>query len=126
MTFLSAAGDVYTQLSPMAANTLSKFFLAAGLKPLLQGYFEDEPCISFRKSVLRRTQPLKAPADWHQDGAFMNSGIKSLNFWMSLTDCGTGTQSPGMDLIPRRLNEVVKPGTNGAAFDWTVSPATIK
>jgi hypothetical protein len=56
----------------------------------------------------------------------MDKGIKSLNIWISLTDCGNGTESPGMDLIPRRLNKIVQPGQNGAIFDWSISNQTVE
>ncbi|MEM9668166.1 MAG: hypothetical protein AAF950_04500 [Pseudomonadota bacterium] len=123
--FLKRTGSVYTNLSPQAAYSMSEFFHQAGLKRLLTDYFNDEPCTSFRKSVLRRAQPLKMPADWHQDGAFMTEDIKSINLWLSLSECGEGTDCPGMDLVPKRLPDIVPPGINGAAFKWSVSAKTV-
>lgn len=123
--FLGKSGAIETFLSPRVSAKLLDSFENQGLRGLLQAYFQDEPCLSFKKSVLRRSEPLKHPAEWHQDGAFMNKGIQSLNLWISLTDCGDGTESPGMDLIPRRLTSVLPTGTNGAIFDWSVSGATV-
>jgi len=120
-----ATGAVWTFLSPKVADRLTRFFDDANLRPLLQQYFEDDPCLSLNKSVLRRITPLANPADWHQDGAFMSTDIKSLNLWVALSECGAGTNAPGMDLIPKRLSKVVETGTNGAAFDWSVSHKSV-
>lgn len=123
--FLMMSGAVGTFLSPRASQMLLDEFERLSLRGLLQGYFGDEPCLSYYKSVLRRAEPLPHAAEWHQDGAFMTEGIDSLNLWVALTECGAGTDSPGMDLVPRRLNSIVKPGENGAAFAWSVSGATV-
>lgn len=123
--FLSSSGSIETFLSPKVSQELMDNFERVGLRGILQKYFRDEPCVSFQKCVLRRAEPLPHKAEWHQDGAFMDQGIQSLNVWVALTDCGDGTESPGMDLIPKRLTKVIKPGTNGAAFSWSVSGATV-
>ncbi|MEM9421330.1 MAG: phytanoyl-CoA dioxygenase family protein [Pseudomonadota bacterium] len=119
-------GSVWTFLSPIVAEKLMRFFEDTHLKPMLREYFSEDPCLSFLKSVLRRVEPLPHKAEWHQDGAFMAGDIKSLNLWIALTECGEGTSSPGMDLIPKRLNEVIpETGENGAAFEWSVSQKTV-
>ena len=123
--FLGLSGAVGTLLSPLVSHRLLDQFETLGLRRLLQRYFRDEPCLSFYKSVLRRAEPLPHPAEWHQDGAFMDEGIDSLNLWVALSDCGPGTNSPGMDLVPRRLDRIVPPGTDGALFDWSVSEETV-
>lgn len=123
--FLGMSGAVGTMLSPLVSQRLLDRFETLGLRGLLQGYFRDEPCLSFYKSVLRRAEPLQHPAEWHQDGAFMDAGIDSLNLWVALSTCGAGTDSPGMDLVPQRLRHIVQPGTNGALFKWSVSGATV-
>jgi len=124
-SFLGKSGAIETFLSPIVSQRLMDRFETLGLRSLLQGYFGDEPCVSYQKSVLRRAEPLEYPSEWHQDGAFMNQGIQSLNLWVSLTECGTGTESPGMDLLPRRLNHIIPPGTNGAVFKWSISGKTV-
>ena len=76
------------------------------------------------KSVLRRVSPKTSGADWHQDGAFLGEGIRSLNVWLTLSRCGD--VAPGMDVVPLRLEEIVETGTDGANFDWSVSPAVVE
>ena len=41
---------------------------------------------------------------WHQDGAFMGD-VRALNLWLSLSRCGD--ESPGLDIVPRRLDDLV-------------------
>lgn len=123
--FLGQSGAIETFLSPRVSFELFELFERLGLRSLLQHYFRDEPCVSFNKSVLRRTEPLSHPAEWHQDGAFMTEGIQSLNLWIALSECGGATDCPGMDILPRRLDRVLPTGTNGAIFKWSVSGATV-
>jgi hypothetical protein len=47
--------------------------------------------------------------------------VKALNVWLALSRCGD--VAPGMDLVPRRIERIVETGTEGAAFDWSVSQA---
>jgi ectoine hydroxylase-related dioxygenase (phytanoyl-CoA dioxygenase family) len=56
---------------------------------------------------------------WHQDGAFLGAGIRTVNLWIALTDCGV--DAPSMDMVPRRLSSIVPTGTEGANFSWSVS-----
>jgi ectoine hydroxylase-related dioxygenase (phytanoyl-CoA dioxygenase family) len=42
-----------------------------------------------------------------------------VNLWIALTDCGV--DAPTMDMVPKRLHEIVPTGTEGAAFNWSVS-----
>ena len=90
---------------------------------MLTEYLGERPVLSVNKSVLRRVSPLTAGADWHQDGAFMGKDIRSLNVWLTLTPCGR--EAPGMDIVPRRLDDIVETGTEGANFDWSVAPAAV-
>ncbi|MEM6678117.1 MAG: hypothetical protein AAF675_09615, partial [Pseudomonadota bacterium] len=123
--FLGESGAIETFLSPRVSFELFDLFERLGLRQLLQQYFRDEPCVSFNKSVLRKTAPLQQPAEWHQDGAFMTEGIQSLNLWIALSECGGETDCPGMDILPQRLDRVLETGSNGAIFNWSVSGATV-
>ncbi len=51
------------------------------------------------------------PGAWHQDGSFMGD-VRSLNLWLSLSRCGD--VAPGLDLVPRRLSELVPTQTDEA------------
>jgi hypothetical protein len=79
--------------------------------------------LSANKCTLRHV-PLTSGTDWHQDGAFLGSGIRALNVWVALTDCGL--DAPGLDVVPLRLEQVLPTGTGGATFDWSVGPAVVE
>ena len=50
----------------------------------------------------------------------MGEHARALNMWVALSECGEGTPSPGIMIIPKRLEKVVEFGTRGAALDWVV------
>ncbi|NNE56515.1 MAG: hypothetical protein HKN36_00250 [Hellea sp.] len=126
MSIMFKYGALWTFLSPKTLERVIALFDDMKLKPVLRNYFGDRPCLSFNKSVIRRMEPLTVPSDWHQDGAFMTGQVKSLNCWIALNECGAGTDSPGMDFIPKRFNHVVETGKNKARYDWTIAPDTVK
>lgn len=116
-------GGLWPADAPFAADAMFAAFDRAGLLALAEDYLGERPAISVNKSVLRRVDP---PAEqpgtsaWHQDGAFLGP-VRALNVWVALSRCGD--VAPGMDLVPRRLEHIAPAGTEGAAFDWSVSQA---
>ncbi len=85
-------------------------------------YLDEVPAISIQKCTLRRVRPDSASA-WHQDGAFLGR-VRALNVWLSLSRCGD--DAPGLDIVPERLDEIVPTGTDGAIFNWSVSPQVVE
>jgi hypothetical protein len=88
-----------------------------GVGELAHRYFGETPAILARKVTLRR-MPHNFGGGWHQDGAFMGSGIRSLNVWLALTHCGD--DAPGLDVAGRRFDQLLATG-NGAYADWASS-----
>ena len=74
----------------------------------------SRPLISVHKTTLRKADARPSPGAWHQDGAFMGE-VRSLNLWLSLSRCGD--VAPGLDIVPRRLDELVRPQTDEAVLD---------
>jgi hypothetical protein len=109
--------------SPHLLERILSTYEELGLKALLTEYFGERPVLSANKATLRRAR-LDGGADWHQDGAFLGSNLRSLNVWVTLTDCGV--DAPTMDILPRRFDEVQETGTGGAIFDWAVGPAVVE
>jgi len=108
--------------SPKVAGDWFELLGGAGFLRVAEGYLGEHPAISVHKSTLRRVKA-DPNADyslshWHQDGAFMGQ-VRALNIWLSLSRCGD--VAPGLDLVPRRLDDIVPTGTEGAVFDWSVS-----
>ncbi len=120
--WVRAGGGVYTVDSPRAMFGLLETLDETGVGAAIEGYMGERPALSVKKSTLRRV-PVDTGTDWHQDGAFIGQGIRSCNVWITLTDCGV--DAPGLDIVPRRVPEVVPTGVEGAVFDWSVGQAVV-
>jgi hypothetical protein len=116
-------GGIWATDSPRLHFLLVDTIVSTGLNDIIAEYFGERPAISVNKSTLRRVPAAAPSGDWHQDGAFLGDGIRSINAWICLSDCGV--EAPGLDLIPRRL-ELATTGTPGANFDWAVSPDVVE
>lgn len=110
--------------SPRGLFNLVECLDRNGIIDLITEYLGERPALSVRKTSLRVVpHDQNAEHGWHQDGAFLGNGIRTMNLWIALTDCGT--DAPSMDMVPRRLGSIVPTGTEGAAFDWSVSAREI-
>jgi len=123
--FHEASGSAMAIECASVAEELLELYARMGLRDLLTEYLGEEPCLSAQKWVLRRSKLPVNAAGWHQDGAFMGPEINSINLWVSLDECGGETGAPGLDVLPRRLTEIVKPGEDGAAFHWSVGEGLV-
>jgi hypothetical protein len=117
------AGGVLVADSPRLMYELLETLEEVGLRRLIAEHFDERPLLSMNKSTLRRV-PLDTSADWHQDGAFLGEGIRTVNVWLSLSHCGR--DAPGLDIVPRRLDQIVETGTEGASFPWSVAPDKVE
>jgi hypothetical protein len=106
--WVKEGGGLLAVDSPILAFRMLEIFRSAGLRELVGVYLGEPPLISVDKTTLRKADPSVVGA-WHQDGAFMGQ-VRSLNLWLSLSRCGD--ESPGLDLVPRRLDELVPMGTD--------------
>jgi hypothetical protein len=118
--WVNSAGGIWAADAPIAMYRFIDQFEQAGLRELITGYLGERAAISINKCTLRKVAP-DAGSSWHQDGAFLGE-VRALNVWMALSRCGDLESAPGMDLVPRRLEHLVPRGTEGAIFDWSVSP----
>jgi hypothetical protein len=121
--FVREGAGVWTVESPRMMFDFLEILERADLRPLVSDYLGERPALTLKKSTLRRTSPMPF-ADWHQDGAFLGDGIRTINLWLSLSHCGE--DAPGLDLLPRRLDRIVETGSGGAAFPWSVGPGTVE
>jgi hypothetical protein len=115
--WVAGGGGLWAADSPRLLFEMLDTFDRAGLRDAIRGYLGEPPVISVQKCTLRRVDP-DAGRGWHQDGAFMGD-VRALNVWLSLSHCGD--EAPGMDVVPRRLDQIVPTGTEGAMFEWSVS-----
>jgi len=115
--WIKMGGGVLAVDTPRLTFEMMEMFDGAGLPALVRGYLGETPLISAQKTTLRRADP-SVPGAWHQDGAFMGD-VRALNLWLSLSRCGD--ESPGLDIVPRRLPGFVAAGTDEAMLDYQVS-----
>ena len=105
--------------SPRALFDVIETWDAIGLGRLLEGYLGEWPALSYKKCTLRRA-PADVGTEWHQDGAFLGTVTRTVNVWLACSPCGV--DAPGLDVVPRRLNEIVPTGKADAMWDWSVGP----
>ena len=117
--WVQEGGGLLAPDSPMLTFEMMEMFATAGLPELVGAYLGERPLISLQKTTLRKATP-EVPGAWHQDGAFMGD-VRALNLWLSLSRCGD--ESPGLDIVPRRLDGIVATATDDAVLDYQVSQA---
>ena len=115
--WIQEGGGVLAVDAPVLTAQMLEIFAAAGLPELVGDYLGERPMVSLQKTTLRRADPSVGGA-WHQDGAFMGE-VRALNLWLSLSRCGD--ESPGLDLVPRRLDHLVTTTTDEAVLSYQVS-----
>ena len=125
-SWITDASGVWLADSPKVMFDVVELFERTGLREVATGYLGERPAISVNKCTLRRVrgdvvQGLRG-ISWHQDGAFLGD-VRALNVWLALSHCGD--TAPGLDIVPKRIDRIVPTGTEGAAFDWSVSQTVV-
>jgi hypothetical protein len=118
-SWVQAGGGLLAPDSPLLATEMLDLFASADLQRLVGDYLGEYPLLSLQKTTLRKATP-DVPGAWHQDGKFMGE-VRALNLWLSLSRCGD--EAPGLDLVPRRLDELVATETDDAVLAYQVSTA---
>ena len=113
-------GGVFAAESPRTFENFTNLLKKNSVISVIEQYLGERPALSVKKTTLRRVpSTLDTANGWHQDGAFLGDGIRTVNLWIALTDCGV--DAPTMDMVPKRLHEIVPTGTHNAAFNWSVA-----
>ena len=121
--WVNNSGGLLTADSPRMLFLLLDALEAAGLRTVVSDYLGERPAFSANKCTIRRV-PVDSDAGWHQDGAFLGGDVRALNIWLALTPCGT--DAPGLDVLPRRLDHLVETGSHGSYFDWAVGADLVR
>jgi hypothetical protein len=116
--WIAQGGGVLAVDAPKVAFEMLETFRAAGIDRLAGGYLGEPPLISSHKTTLRKAEPVSVTGAWHQDGKFMGE-VRALNLWLSLSRCGD--EAPGLDIVPRRLDEVVQDRGEDAKLDYVLT-----
>lgn len=124
--WVSEGGGTLTFDSPRAAWRLLEVFEAGNLRGPITEYLGERPALTIDKCTLRRVPLHLSGADWHQDGRFFGEAMRTVNVWTAVTACGGDLPTPGLDLIPRRINEIVRTGEDGSIFYWTVGDELVQ
>jgi len=122
--FVGKGSGIWTADSPRLLHELLATYEDAGIRDIVTAYLGERPAISVNKGTLRRAAPKVGTEWWHQDGAFLGAGIRSLNIWLSLNP--SGVDAPGLEVVPKRLEHIVDAGTEGADFHWSVGDAVVE
>jgi Phytanoyl-CoA dioxygenase (PhyH) len=122
--FRRDVGGVLVVDSPPSLFDVIETFDAAGIRGIVTEFFGEQPALLAKKWTLRRVPHDTGDSGWHQDGSFMGGDIRSLNVWLALSHCGDN--APGLDVVGRRLDDIVPTGTEGAWLDWNVSPLMVE
>jgi hypothetical protein len=121
--WVRASGGLWTADSPRMLFELTGLVEDTGIAALIEAYFGERPALSANKCTLRRV-PIDTNTNWHQDGAFLGRQVRSLNLWLALSPCGV--DASGLDIVPQRFDEILPTGTEGAYFNWSVSPQVVE
>jgi Phytanoyl-CoA dioxygenase (PhyH) len=121
--WVRASGGLWTADSPRMLFELTELAEDTGIAALIEAYFGERPALSANKCTLRRV-PIDTNTNWHQDGAFLGRQVRSLNLWLALSPCGV--DASGLDIVPQRFDEILPTGTEGAYFNWSVSPQVVE
>lgn len=120
--FIRDDGGLWTAYSPHMLFELLEVVDDVGIGALMTEFLGERPLLSANKCTLRRAKPQAWCGGWHQDGAFLGDHVGSFNFWLSLSRCGR--DAPGLDLVPRRIDQVL-PSGEGAPFAWALSDEAV-
>ncbi|MGZ4683924.1 MAG: phytanoyl-CoA dioxygenase family protein [Acidimicrobiales bacterium] len=124
--YVRGSGGVWVADTPRMMFELVELFERKGLDHVIADYLGERPALSVKKCTLRRV-PIDCGTGWHQDGAFMGDDIRTVNVWIALTDCGgPDSDAPALDVVPRRFDDIVETGTEGAPFDTFVGVPVVE
>lgn len=110
-------GAVLAVESPRALFLVIEALRAAGLDRVIAEHLGEAPALSAKKTSLRRARP-DAATEWHQDGAFLGDGTRTVNTWTALSPCGI--DAPSVDVFARPFDDLVVTETGDARYDWSV------
>jgi hypothetical protein len=101
-------GGTWLADSPTATARILDQLTDVGVVEAIGTHLGERPYISLQKSTLRLSPPAWNYVAWHQDGSFLDADVRTMNVWVALTPCGGDLPTPGMEIIPRRVDEILE------------------
>jgi hypothetical protein len=98
---------------PAAAAQVLDDLADSGVVDAIGDHFGERPVLTLQKSTLRRVEPTYRYTAWHQDGSFLGAETRAMNVWVTLTPCGGDRTAPGLEIVPRRIEEILPYGESG-------------
>jgi len=115
--WIEIGGGVLAVDSPRVTGRVFGALERRQFPELVSAYLGEPAAISAQKTTLRKAEPAVV-GHWHQDGKFLGD-VRALNLWLSFSRCGD--EAPGLDIVPRRLDELVEAGGEDNVLDYTVT-----
>jgi hypothetical protein len=120
---VASEGGIWMADSPANTATVLDLLSSAGVIAAVAGHLGERPFFSLQKSTLRHSLPINNFTGWHQDGSFLGPEIRTMNVWTALSACGGGRPTPGLEVVPKRMSEILS--TEGGLGRISVAPALI-
>ena len=116
-------GGCWLADSPVGTAIALGALWSTGLIELLTEHFGSRPLFSLQKATLRRSRAENRLSGWHQDGSFLGPAPRTMNVWTALSPCGGDRPTPGLEVIPTRVDEILP--TDGDLGQVAISPSTV-
>jgi hypothetical protein len=100
-------GGTWLADSPAGTAHFLDLLASLGVIDVIAGHLGERPYFSLQKSTMRRSLPKDKLVAWHQDGSFLDSGVRTMNVWLALSRCGGDYPAPGLEVIPRRMAAIL-------------------
>ena len=113
-------GGVWLADSPAGTAAVLDQLTETGVIDLVTRHLGERPFFSLQKSTLRRSVPKLKLVAWHQDGSFLDPDVRTMNSWVALSRCGGSYPAPGLEVVPRRLADVLP--VDGELTPHSVAP----
>ena len=105
-------GGTWLGDSPTATAHVMHQLTESGVIDAITGHLGERPYFSLQKSTLRRSLPEERVVGWHQDGSFLGPEVRTMNVWVALSPCGGDLPTPGLEVVPRRIEEILPLGSD--------------
>jgi hypothetical protein len=120
---VASQGGTWMADSPAGTAHVLDELASVGVIDAIAGHLGERPSFSLQKSTLRRSIPKNKLVAWHQDGSFLDEGVRTMNVWLALSRCGGDHPAPGMEVVPKRVPEVLP--VDGELTPHSISEALV-